>query len=163
MNVTTHRIRIGLLAPAAVLALATASISMAQDDLRSADPEVTVDRSGTELQALLRPRPDVDLIDTAMVFNNPRPDKAQVWCVAFGYSGAPVGRIRLEIPARGVRFFLASDIANNLDFIGSAQCHSRNQVFPSAFVVGAAFSDAPALAHHHWDRTTVRFPVIVTR
>ena len=96
------------------------------------------------------------------MFHNPRGWTALVRCVGFNHNGTPVGRIALKIPGNGLRFALASDLANGLDFIGSAACRSTAHVIPSAFVIGPGLTDTKAQIMHGWDVNRYRFPVIAS-
>ncbi len=115
-------------------------------DLRMLN-EIEVKHNLNELEAVLRPRPDIDLTDTALVFNNALRHTTVVRCVAFGRNGHPLAKVRTIVPGNGLRFILASDLADGLDFIGSARCWARGKVVPSAFIVGPSMlTDAPAKA-----------------
>ena len=142
-----------------------ADLAIATDALRSNDGEnlgIQVVRDATEPQAMLKPRPDVDVIDTALIFNNPRRHKTLVACAGYDANGRVLGRAYTVVPANGVRFLRASDISNGRDFIGSAQCKARARVIPSSFVVGVGFSDAPAEIVNGWDNSSMRFPIVAS-
>jgi len=124
--------------------------------------EVEVNRSADELQAVLRPHPDLDIVNTVLVFNNALRATAVVRCVAFGPNGRPLGRVKLKVPGNGLRFILASDLANGRDFIGSARCSARGKIVPSAFIVGRGLTDTPAKSRLDWPGTRMRFPAVVT-
>ena len=96
------------------------------------------------------------------MFTNPRGQETLVYCVALDADGRALGRARVRVPAQGLRFMLASDLASGVDFIGSAECRSRDRVIPSAFVLGPGLSDATARVNHAWDETRIRFPVIAS-
>ncbi len=125
-------------------------------------PEIEVDRTTDQLRDVIRPVPDPDSTNTALVFNNPRRFDTWVYCVAYDGNGQPVGRARLRVPGNGVRFVFASDMADGRDFVGSAACASRSRVIPSAFIVGGGLTDARAVVNHGWDHTRIRFPVVAT-
>ena len=109
--------------------------------------EIEVTHSVNELEAVLRRHPDIDVTDTALVFNNALRRTTVVRCVAFGRNGRPLGRVRTKVPGNGLQFILASDLADGLDFIGSARCWARGRVVPSAFIVGPGMlTDTPAKA-----------------
>ncbi len=124
--------------------------------------EVEVSRNADELQAVLRPHPDLDIVNTVLVFNNALRATAVVRCVAYGANGRPLGRVKVKIPGNGLRFILASDLANGRDFIGSARCSSVGKIIPSAFIVGRGLTDAPVKSTQGWPGTKMHFPVVVT-
>ncbi|HEC15191.1 MAG TPA: hypothetical protein ENI99_01245 [Sedimenticola sp.] len=150
----------GSLMTAAIVApVAAEEIQLSE---QAAVAEIEIDRGPEELQAVLRPRPDLDTTDTALVFNNALHKTAVVRCVAFGANGHALGRVRIKIPGNGLRFIRASDLANGLDFIGSARCSARGKIVPSAFIVGRILTDTPAKAAFDWPVTRMRFPAIAT-
>ena len=110
----------------------------------------------------LRPRPvdDVDVADTALVFTNLSGRNARVKCVAFGKNGAPLGRAWLRLPALGLRYLLASDLSNDRDFVGHAQCAVAAGVKGSALFLGPGLTDLPVLNPDGPGR--VRFPLVAT-
>ena len=126
------------------------------------DIGIQVVRGADQLQAMLKRRPDVDVIDTALVFNNPRRHKTLIACVGYGANGNVLGRAYTVVPANGLRFIRASDISNGRDFLGSAKCKARARVIPSSFIVGVGFSDAPARVVNGWDDSSIRFPVVAS-
>ena len=92
---------------AGLLALSSTAAS-AQALVKATDfAEVEINRDIRELEPILRPPPDHDSTDTALVFHNPRGWTALVRCVGFNHNGTPVGRIALKIPGNGLRFALA--------------------------------------------------------
>ena len=137
--------------------IADAQKLAATDDL---GPEVV--RGEIDMRDVMRPHPDTDVLDTALVFTNPHGKRTVVACTAVNANGQRIGRAFAVVPPRGLRFILASDIANDQDFVGSAICRSRSRLIPSAFVLGAGFSDAPTNIVEGWDRTSMRFPVVAS-
>ena len=119
-------------------------------------------RNGAELQDMLKLDRDADVIDTALVFNNPRRHRTLIVCVGYNSNGRVLGRAHTVVPANGVRFIRASDISDGRDFLGSAECKARARVIPSSFIVGVGFSDAPARVVHGWDDTAIRFPIVAS-
>ena len=138
-------------------ALVADAMAMDGDDVGF---EVT--RSESDLQEMLKMERDVDFIDTALVFNNPRGSRTLVACVGYNANGRALGRAYIVVPPNGVRFMRASDISGGRDFLGSAQCKARGRVIPSSFIVGVGFSDAPARVVHGWDDTAIRFPIVAS-
>lgn len=90
----------------------------------------------TELQAMLKKTPDVDVVDTALVFNNPRNHKTLVAWVGYNANGRALGRAYTVVPANGVRFIRASDISNGRDYLGSASCKARARLIPASLYCG---------------------------
>ena len=124
--------------------------------------EIEIDRGEAELRDTLRPHPDNDVIDTALVFTNGLETPTSVHCVAFSENGQALGRAWVRIPGRGLRFMRASDLANGRDFIGSAKCKARGKVIPTAFIVGLGLTDTKAKATIDWTGTQMIFPAVVT-
>ena len=110
-----------------------APFAAAQEDASPAGVEIT--RDAVELQDVLEPRHDIDFTDSAVVFTNASHRTARVSCVGYNGNGRVVGRIWMKVPARGVRFALASDLSHDADFVGSAQCWTRSRVIGSAFLL----------------------------
>ena len=123
---------------------------------------VEVTRLEPELMDMLKMDRDIDVIDTALIFNNPRGKRTLVTCVGYSANGRALGRAFTVVPANGVRFIRASDISDGRDFLGSARCEARYRVVPSSFIVGVGFSDAPARVVHGWDNTSIRFPIVAS-
>jgi len=99
---------------------------------------VDIDRNGDELRDLLvRPmEPDTDVFDTAVVISNPTPVRAAAVCVGFDHNGDVVGRVRVRVPAWGLRYFLTSDLGRQ-DFLGIVECRSANGgAVGSAYLLG---------------------------
>ncbi|MEM7249895.1 MAG: hypothetical protein AAF493_00635 [Pseudomonadota bacterium] len=122
--------------------------------------EIDMGRDAEELRVMLRAHPDIDTTDTALVFNNPTAARVWVRCAVFNGNGRILGGGALAIPANGVRFFLASDLARDRDFIGSAQCGATNRVLPSSFILGAGLTDAPVNGGPTWTGNRMRFPIV---
>jgi hypothetical protein len=137
MRIFRHQI--GLIA--AVLMFAP--LAAAQEN---ASPEgVEVARDAEQLQEVLRPPPDIDFTDTALVFTNPTGRVGYVTCAGYNANGRAVGRIWLKVPANGLRFALASDLSGDVDFIGSAGCWAWPSVVGSAFLLRpGAITDLPS-------------------
>ncbi|MEM7467567.1 MAG: hypothetical protein AAF387_11895 [Pseudomonadota bacterium] len=158
-------------ATAVFVALLSTTAATAQDAAIAADALSTdsgedigiqVARDAAELQGMLKRTPDVDVVDTALVFNNPRQHKTLVACVGYNANGRVMGRAYTVVPANGLRFIRAADISNGRDYLGSAKCKARARVIPSSFIVGIGFSDAPARVINGWDNSVMRFPVVAS-
>jgi hypothetical protein len=124
-------------------ALLLAPTAGAQDVLSLEGVETV--RDASELQDLLSPPPDRDSVDTAIVFSNDLNRPAHVGCVGFDGDGQFVGHAWLRVPARGLRFVLASDLSSGSDFIGSVRCWTPGRaIIGSAFLLGpSAVTDLP--------------------
>lgn len=141
-------------------ALALASGAPAQE-LTAGEAEVV--RDVAELHELLRPRPDLDLVDSALVFTNNDAQTALVHCVGFDANGRAVGRIRVKVPGNGLRFALASDLANGRDFLGSARCRTRNRVTASGFLLApGSVSDLPANQGDLGGSVQIQYPTVAS-
>lgn len=160
-----------LAAPAAFALLAASTNVIANDAAIAADAVslepgdavgLEITRDASELQAMLKTTPDIDVIDTALVFNNPRNHRTLVACVGYSANGRALGRAYTVVPANGVRFIRASDISNGRDFLGSASCKARARIIPASFIVGVGFSDAPARVVNGWNASSMRFPVVAS-
>lgn len=153
------KIRTSLLGAAALVALAAPSLAQ---DTRSTD--IDLSRDGVELREVLDRPVDEDVLDTALVFTNTGRVATRVICKAFDDNGEAVGRTALSVPGLGLRFVLASDVANGTDFLGSVQCSTQGRVLGSAFLLGAGgLTDLPAKQADHEGALRVRFPVVATR
>jgi len=147
-----------------------ASVATAQTKTRtitstaalSTDDGVEIVRDGIELRDELLPRDiDHDIADTALVFTNLGGRVSRVRCVAYDANGQPIGRAWLRVPALGVRFMLASDMANGSDFIGHAQCGALNAVRGTAVFLGGGVTDLPSMQPRRFDGR-IRFPLVAT-
>ena len=153
------KIWIPLLATVALAAIAAPAIAQ---DARALD--VDLSRDGIELREVLDRPVDEDIMDTALVFTNTGRIATRVVCKAFDDEGAAVGRTALKVPGLGLRFVLASDVANGADFLGSVQCSTQGRVLGSAFLLGVGgVTDLPARQGDSEGALRVRFPVVVTR
>ena len=147
----------------ALLALALAPSAAAEDLLDTGDAGVQITRDATELTDALRPRPpeDADVADTALVFTNEGGVPERVRCVGFNKNGRAVGRAWVAIPARGLRYLLASDLSYGRDFVGQVQCAAAVQIKGSAVLLGQNVTDLPAIqVQGTFGR--LRFPVVAT-
>lgn len=132
------------LALVGLLALGLATPAFAQDKAAitaTEGPEIV--RNVDDLVDVMRPE-DPDVTDTVLLFTNRAGTSHRVKCVAFNKNGAAVGRAWLAVPRLGLRYALASDIANDLDFVGSVQCYVGANVIGSSVLVAAGeVSDLP--------------------
>lgn len=125
-------------------------------------PSVEIGRDGETLTDTLRPHPDRDIVDTALVFTNLRSRNTIMNCTAFGPRGSVIGRFRVRVPENGLRFVLASDVSNGGDFIGSARCLSIGDVAGSAFLLGPQLTDMQVRQHRGPQGVWITFPVVAT-
>ncbi len=106
---------------------------------------------------------DVDVANTALVFNNTGRIATTVVCVAFDGNGDILGRGRTRIPSHGVKYLRASDLADGVDFIGSAVCKARGRVTATAiFLAPGAITDVNIKQRRQNRSTHMRFPLIAT-
>ena len=104
-----------------------------------------IERDATSLKDRIEtpPDPERDVADTAIVITNLGNHRGVALCAAFDYDGHPVGRARVRVPALGLRWLLASDISNDVDFIGSAHCFIRGHMLGTAIFLGPGITDLP--------------------
>jgi len=136
----------------------------AQDSLS----EIEIDRDAGELSDLLtggaHPKPDVAaLLDTAMVVTNVSPTDTVARCYANNRNGTIVGRIRVRIPAGGLRFFLASDIIEERGFVGSVVCSLPGFAVGTELLLGVITTDIQVHQDYRSNITTLLFPVTAMR
>ncbi len=133
------------------LALATLLAAPALAQELSAKPATTaadgpeIVRDASDLVDVVRPDiEDKDVTDTVFVFTNRAPRADRVKCVAFNKNGRAVGRAWLRVPGLGLRYAFASDVANDLDFVGQVQCYVGSDVIGSALLLAAGeLTDLP--------------------
>lgn len=130
---------LGLIAAGLLAASPITAQEIAADD----GPEIV--RDAATLVDVMRPRPDEqDVTDTVLIFTNKSTTRARVLCKAFDKNGKPVGRAWLGVPGLGLRYALASDVAHDLDFVGSVQCFAATNIIASAVLLAAGeLSDLP--------------------
>lgn len=126
------------------------------------DAGVEVDRDPADLHDTLPPdEVDPDFLDTALVFTNGLEREARVVCVAFDKDGAIVGRGHTKIPGMGLRYILASDLSDDVDFVGSVRCGAHPRVAGSAILLAPGAVTALKGGHHR--RGRIKFPVVAHR
>lgn len=146
---------------------------MSVSSLCSAEVSAAVVEDGEELEInrdvgelgdrIAEIRPDRDLFDTAIVLTSMGDRRQLVRCAAFDAGGDLVGRVRVKLPADGVRLVFASDIAGGTDYLGKVSCGSRGQVVGSAYLLGPQFSDLQVINEHDRFGSVVHVPVSLTR
>lgn len=149
-------------------ALALASLGVAgapaQAQTTSTTPvEREIARDATDLRDVVRPVPvDRDRVDSVLVFHNSARATGAVHCVAWDANGRPVGRFRVKVPGRGLRYVLASDASDGRDFVGSVQCSSPHLVIGSAFLLAPGLTALPAVQTEADGLVRLRFPAVAT-
>ncbi len=126
--------------------------------------EIEIDRDSTELSGLLTgtplPKPEVaPLLDTAMVVTSVHGAEVWVSCSARDAKGTEVGRIRVRLPAFGVRFFLASDIVEERGFVGSVLCSAPGYVVGSEIMLGVVTTDIEVQQDNQVSNSYLLFPI----
>ena len=122
--------------------------------------ELDVVRDAAELREEID-RPDRNSVNTALVFSNLGRGDAVVGCAAFDSDGDTVGRILMRVPAHGLRFALASDLSQSVDFVGHVECRTGPRVMGSAILL--APSSITDLSARQVRRSGVTiFPVAAT-
>jgi len=154
------RFQIPVLGAAFAVALLLAGASSAYElEIDAKD----IDRDGAELIEEMRVRPDDrDVADTALVFTNFSNQRQHILCVGFDKHGNAVGRVRVVVPRLGLRYVLASDLADDLDFIGSAQCGADASVKGTAVFLGPGLTDLPVQQVQGERAGRMRFPLVAT-
>jgi hypothetical protein len=146
---------LGLLLPVSAWSQAVSPVDVSFDG-----EEVDIVRDASELRDQID-RPDRDLVDTALVFSNLGQEHARVGCAAFDANGETVGRILMRVPARGLRFALASDLSNSVDFVGHVECRTDLRVMGSAILLApSSITDLSAKKIRRAGVTI--FPVVAT-
>ncbi|MEM7410313.1 MAG: hypothetical protein AAF430_08775 [Myxococcota bacterium] len=144
------------------LCVGLGSAASAQELMLDTRDAVEVDRDGVALIDAIRvPEPDRDVADTAIVLTNFGPRDQKVVCGGFNKNGRAVGRVWVKVPAHGLRYVLASDLADDLDFIGSAQCAASGNIRGSAIFLGPGLTDLP-VQQIHGAAGRLRFPLVAT-
>jgi hypothetical protein len=121
---------------------------------------VDVARGIDTLPDEIEPTPqDSDVADTALVFTNMSRSTTAVKCVAFNKNGRPIGRTRTVVPPLGLRYVLASDMSNGVDFVGQVQCAPRGRIVGSVVFIGPAVTDLP-VHNGKLGESRIRFPLV---
>jgi len=126
-------------------------------------PEYEINRNTVELNDQLRPRPDIDVFDTALLFTSYDNNSQVVYCKAFNARGKAIGRTRTHLPADSVRLIFASDVARQPDFVGKINCQSRGQMMGSVYLLGPVFNDLAVTNKRDRAGSTVQVPVALNR
>ena len=153
------------LAAALCLLLSTTAAQAGNRDQLMPAPDAEImelERDAAELADALRDRPtDPDVADTALVFTNFEAERQRVLCAGFDANGAVVGWAHTAIPGHGVRYLLASDLSQGLDYVGHAQCAATRWVRGTAIFLGPGLTDLPSTAvRGRFGR--IKFPLVAT-
>ena len=74
-----------------------------------------------------------------------------------------IGRTATAVPANGLRYIRASDLANGRDFIGSARCWTGGDIIATAvFLAPGAVTSLDVEQHRHPLKGRVRFPLVAS-
>lgn len=130
------------------------------DHVRDIGTEIVRDAGALRDELRLRDL-DTDIADTALVFTNLGANATRVKCVAYDGDGQAIGRAWVGVPRLGVRYLLASDLANGADFIGQVQCSARKNIRGTAVFLGGGITDLPSM-HPTRNRGRIRFPLVAT-
>ncbi|MEQ8953667.1 MAG: hypothetical protein RL120_05990, partial [Gammaproteobacteria bacterium] len=126
--------------------------------------EIEIDRDSNELSDLLigapLPKPEfAPLLDTAMIVTSVHGAEVWVNCSARDAKGELRGRIRVRLPAFGVRFFLASDIVEERGFVGSVLCSTPAYVIGTEIMLGVVTTDVDVKQDNQVSSSNLLFPV----
>ncbi len=136
-------------------------ISTAQN---AAMMEIEVNRDANELSDLLSgaalPKPHVaSILDTALVFTSVHGSETTAYCHANDKNGVTLGRVRVRIPAKGIRFILSSDIVEARGFVGSVVCSAAGYVLGTEVMLGVVTTDIPVHQDYRAGVSNLLFPV----
>ena len=137
----------------------------AQSLTDSDDSGVLLDRGSVDLLADLEDAThrDTDIADTALVFSNGSNRRTSVWCKAYDANGNILGRADTHVPANGLRYLRASDLAGGVDFVGSAMCWARGRIDGSVvFLAPSAITSLNVTQRVRRGVTHLRFPVVAS-
>ncbi len=141
--------------------LQLSGISAAQN---AAVMEIEVNRDANELSDLLSgaalPKPHVpSILDTALVFTSVHGSETTAYCHANDKNGVTIGRVRVRIPAKGIRFILSSDIVEAQGFVGSVVCSAAGYVFGTEVMLGVVTTDIQVHQDYRAGVSNLLFPV----
>lgn len=126
--------------------------------------EVDVDRDAGLLLDEIDAAPDRDGLDTALVFSNQLDREVRVGCRAFGRDGQLLGRAGTGLPARGLRYLRASDLAPGGDFVGSVECLAGGRVLAEALLLApGGITNLEVLQRARARSTRIEFPLVANR
>ena len=80
-------------------------------------------------------------------------------CNGGSAGGSPIGRTRTVVPPLGLRYVLASDMSNGVDFVGQVQCAPRGRIVGSVVFIGPAVTDLP-VHNGKLGKSRIRFPLV---
>jgi len=131
--------------------------------------EVEIDRDTNELSDLISgykplPHPDIaPLLDTAMVLTSIHNTETWAYCHAKNQLGTIAGRVRVRIPAGGVRFFLGTDIVDERGFVGSVLCTAAGWVVATEMMLGVVTSDIEVQQDTGANVSSMLFPITAVK
>ncbi len=126
--------------------------------------EVDVDRDAGLLLDEIDAAPDRDGLDTVLVFSNQLDREVRVGCRAFGRDGQLLGRAGTGLPARGLRYLRASDLAPGGDFVGSVDCLAGGRVLAEALLLApGGITNLEVLQRARARSTRIEFPLVANR
>ena len=120
--------------------------------------ELEIDRKEVDIA---RPHPVPPTIESVLVFTNRGLAARRVHCAAWDKGGGLVGRTRTWVPAKGVRYILASDFGRS--FLGSVRCQTAGRVVGSAFLLAPGLTNLPAETGVYDPLSWIRFDVVAYR
>lgn len=137
----------------------------AQEDL---PVEVEIGRDASELIDLMAGAPNpnpqaASLLDTAMILTNTDFVPAVIHCHANTENGDTIARVRIRVPGRGVRFFLASDIIDESGYVGNVVCMAPGVVIGTEVLLGAVTTDIEVHQDYRGNGSIMLFPVTATK
>jgi hypothetical protein len=149
-----------LLLVSAVALLVPAGLAGAQEVAQIDDARDEVELKADIRNAIER---DIDVANTALVFNNASRRATVVHCTAYSANGEALGKKIARVPALGVRYIRASDLSGGADFVGSALCKARGSVVGSAvFLAPGSITNLDILRKKRKKTTWMRFPLVAT-
>ena len=146
-----------------ILGLAVTASAQAADGRE--DAGALLDRGSDELLVDLQDSThfDRDVADTALVFSNGNNHRVTVKCKAIDSNGHILGRAHTHVPGNGLRYLLASDLSNGVDFVGTAVCRADGRADGSViFLAPSAITSLKVKEHGRRGAMHFRFPVVAS-
>ncbi len=141
LGLKNHLLRTTLLAIATgMMLLAPTGYALAQD-IGVTSTVQEFDGNADVLRDQIRPRPDQDVVNSALIFTNPTNRASAVKCVVRNHRGNVVGRGWTKIAPQGVSLLSAAALSGGLDFIGSARCKARGPMVGQVVAIGGGLTD----------------------
>jgi hypothetical protein len=149
--------------------LIVTGLLLASHGFAQALDETEIDRDADQLADLLTGADVANsdlapLLDTAMLITNVDDAGTVARCHANNHNGTTVSRIRVRIPAGGVRFFLLSDMVRQpRGFVGSVICNVPGNAVGSEIMLGLITTDIDVQQDYRAGVTSILFPVSAKR